>query len=731
MIQRCLNMTLLTVVTVVPGITCASDREIEEIVVTATRRQANLQDVSASLSAITSDDISRQGIDDLAGFARTLPGVSLHQIVKNRSTFTVRGINTDIGDTQLTQEPVAVYINDMSVTQPYAALVQADLRLYDVDRIEVLRGPQGTLFGSGSLGGLVRIITNKPDLEQLQGSLRVDLADTRDAGGRYRYDGMINLPLSDSLAVRVVGYARDEAGWIENINLNTDNSSDDWGGRFSVLYQPTDNFEARLEWILQDSKPEDGDTWDPSLGKFKRSTILPEGRKARFEQLNITLEYDFSFAKLISSSNVQDTESDWFAQLAQFPGIGVLTVKAPRYDTEFFSEELRLISDSNSNVEWVAGLYYVESKTNTRFQLEVSGLADFVNSIVFPGFLANDDFYVASVETRTEELAAFADLTYHFSDQWSASAGLRIFDTTSTYDAGVGSGFDFASFSAGSIPAVSNKGDDSASTWRAVVAYKPAQGRHFYASLSKGYRVGQVNPNFGASLADPDDFFIPATYENDESINLELGAKTRWLDDQLQLNASIYRIDWTDIQVDAVRRSDQLSYIANAGDAISTGLEIEMTAWPSEQLNIRLSLTFQDAEINDVNAFQSLASGAVNGDRLPGAADFLAAAGVEYHWNLRQFMVISRLDAQYAGDSLNRFSQAPQTGMPHPDLATNESYTNVNASVSAVTDKWEVMLYVENLSNNDDAILNAGVTFGNQFVSLRPRTLGVRFEYFF
>ena len=252
---------------------------MEEVTVTAMRREQHPNDISASLGVISNDEIMLQGLDVFEDYSRSQPGVALFQPVKNRSTFTIRGINTDIGETQLTQEPVAVYINDMPVTQPYAALVQVDMRLYDVERIEILRGPQGTLFGSGTLGGLVRVITRQPVLNEFEGSVRADWSDVDHAGFRQRYDAMVNIPLGETAALRAVAYVRDEPGWVKNPALGTENSNDDWGGRMTLLWEPNERFRGKIEYMHQDSDPEDADTWDPDLGKFLRSAVITEERR--------------------------------------------------------------------------------------------------------------------------------------------------------------------------------------------------------------------------------------------------------------------------------------------------------------------------------------------------------------------------------------------------------------------------------------------------------------------
>jgi len=213
----------------------------QDIVVTANRRAESVQRVPSAVTAISGDELEARGADSFEGFARSVPGLTLNQTTKNRATFSIRGIATNTNGLANTQDPVAVYINDTPVTDTYAAAAQPDLRLFDVERIEVLRGPQGTLFGSGSLGGTVRIITKKPDATKFEAAGRVDLGVSEGGGLRQRYDAMVNVPIAeDRLGLRVVGYYRDEEGWVRNTMLGTRNDTIDWAAalRFSG-HRPT------------------------------------------------------------------------------------------------------------------------------------------------------------------------------------------------------------------------------------------------------------------------------------------------------------------------------------------------------------------------------------------------------------------------------------------------------------------------------------------------------------
>lgn len=716
----------------------SEDRVLEEIVVTGERRQQILEDVSSSLGVVTNEQLARYGIDDFLGYSRSQPGVVMHQAVKNRSTFNIRGINTDIGDTQLTQEPVTVYINDMPVTQPYASLVQVDLRLYDIDRIEILRGPQGTLFGSGSLGGVVRVLTTSPDPTEFDASVRLDFANVEDAGPRTRLDGMLNIPIGDSLAVRMVGYSRREEGWVRNVNLGTENSSDDYGGRIAALWEPGERFSARLEYIYQDSNPEDGDAWNPALGKFRRDVIVTEQRKTEFSQLNLTLTYLFpGVGELLSSTNLQDTKSNWLYQAGEIPGIGKLLNQTEKYDTDYFAQELRLTSESGNRIEWIVGAFYSDIETpDIRFRFVLDGLADFANAITGSDALADDTFLAAPFSNASRESAVYGDVTYHLNDKWRFTLGGRFFSFESEYIDGGTTLFDFDSFQLLTLPGFTNKADDRDFTWRSVIAYLPDDDQHYYFNVSKGYRVGQVNPNFGPSFVDPNDVVIPPSYAPDESINFEAGAKLTMLDHRLQLNLAAYHIDWSDIQVDAVRPSDERNYIANAGDAIARGLELEVTYLAVENLDIRVAASWQDAEIDEISAQNSLLSGAREGDSLPGTADFLGSVELNYYWHfLGRHDVLTWMTAQYVGGSTNRFSQQPATGLPNPDFALNQAYTNIDVGASLMGDEWDLSVYVENLGDNDNIILDTGAVATasgeNHYVTLKPRTLGVRLNYRF
>jgi len=694
--------------------------EIDEIMVTATKRSVSLQDVSSSITAFGADDIEHRGFDNFEDFARLVPGLTLNQSVRNRGVFNVRGIATNVSGAN-TQDPVSVYINETPVTDTFGAVSQPDLRLFDVERIEVLRGPQGTLFGSGSLGGTVRIITNKPDPTKVEAKARVDVSVSKGGAWQKHYNGMVNVPLvDDELALRVVGYYRDEEGWVENITTGSKNSTKDWGGRVSMLWQPEDNFSAKIEVIHQDSDPEDGDSWNPAVGKFQKAATVSEERPSVLTNYSLTLDYNMAgFASLISATTYQTSDSAQLQDSGDLFGLGLPFIQQSRpWESKFFTQEVRLVSDTDSAFEWMIGGFFIDRETDVNFFLELPGVNELLG-----GVLQDDAFFDSQLFLTSQEIAGFADASYKLNEHWKLNAGIRVFETKASYAEPNRRVLNFATndyvFSS-----IDNNGTDSNVTWRVGLSYEPTEDALLYASVSKGYRIGQVNPNNGPSFVDPTDLVIQEGFESDSTINYELGAKTSWLDGRLTANLAAFYIDWTNIQIDGVRVSDRRSFVANAGAAKSQGIEFELNALPTDGLSAYMSLTLQDAEITSVPS--DIIVPAAVGDKLPGLVDFKIAGGLEYSWDAftDKRMYVS-IDGQYISSSPNSLSN----GGANATFINNDAYENIGAAVGLVADQWELVVYGENLTNNDNFILNNGGTSLSPVNTLRPLTIGARVTF--
>jgi outer membrane receptor protein involved in Fe transport len=698
-----------------------------EIIVTASRRSQALQSVPSSVSVLTTQAIERRGVDNFEDFARLFPGVVLFQGTRNRGVFNIRGIATNVFGSN-TQDPVSVYLNETPIADSFGAVVQPDLRLFDINRIEVLRGPRGTLYGSGALGGTVRIITNEPDAEKLELVSRIDVGRSKGGDWLERYDALVNVPLvEDELALRLVGYYRDEEGWVENIALGTRNTTEDWGGRLAVKWQPRDRLAVTLELFHQESDPEDGDSWNPGLGRYIRSSAIPEGRPSTLKNYHLALEYEVEgFADLLSATSYQESRTGVFTAGAVIPEFGTsLIASNDPWKTRFFTQEIRLVSNTFSRIDWVAGAVLIDRQTDVDFRIELPGLGEVIDET-----WSGDDLIRSEIRFNSWEMAGFGDFGYRFADGWRVFGGLRFFGTRVKYEEPLRQVFDLDSLELETL-SLQNDNRDGGVTWRTGVSYEFNNDVMFYGSVSKGYRIGQVNPNQAFAGTAPQDIEIPETYAPDTTINYEIGAKTRWFRDRLLFNLAAYYIDWRNIQIDASRPSDGLSFVSNAGHAVSKGIEAEISARPVRGLNLDLAVTFQDAEITGISALDSLQSGAAIGDKLPGAVDFKVTAGVQYEWRILSGIDMHvRLDGQHVGSSQSWFSRAPGVGGPNPLFpATNEAYEIINARVGLTAARWAFSLYGENLTNNHDLILTSGVGTGNYVNSLRPRTLGIRLKF--
>src|SRR5689334_7940428 len=290
----------------------------EEVVVTATRRSERLLDVPLSVTAFSQEELTQKGIVGIEGLARETPGVIFNVGSDNNFRLTARGISTN-GYSAGLQTTTTIYLDELPIST-IGNTVTLNPNLYDVERVEFLRGPQGTLFGSGSLSGALRILTHSPDLTEYDASALVDIGRTPDGGGtRQRYNGMVNIPLvSNTLGLRVVGLYRNEDGYIDNIGTGVKNSNSlrDSGGRASMLWKPTDKLSVKLLASYEDSDPHDASLTNPKLGERKRLSTRPDLYTSKTQVYNATLDYQFDGADLTSSSTYSIGDGDFIVDLA-------------------------------------------------------------------------------------------------------------------------------------------------------------------------------------------------------------------------------------------------------------------------------------------------------------------------------------------------------------------------------------------------------------------------------
>lgn len=674
---------------------------VEEVIVTATRRNERLQDVALSISALGEAQLAAMGADGFLGFYRTVPGLSFNQDDPGRGQFIIRGINSGAdGDNQA---PVAVYIDEFPSDDSRGGRSLIDLNLFDVQRVEVLRGPQGTLFGSGALGGAIRVITNKPDPAGFAAATDADVSTLAGGENSYAVKGMLNVPLvDDKLAVRAVGYYRDDGGYVDNLATGRKdvNSAVSQGGRVAAKLFATDDLALTATIVHQQADVGESGALDTLIdGRRVRSNRQPSSFDSKLTTYNLVVDYDFGAAHLMSSTTFGHKETD-LRQGAEEGLLGLPLYSRGPDISDNVAQELRLTSALEGRASWVAGAFFFKRKRDVVTQFFAPGAGEL--------FGAPTDLLIdADIHMQDTEKALYGEFSYAFTDHWKATAGLRWFDNDARYhDRQQGLLID------GVVESGTLRNTESEVTPKFVLSYAPTSNFMSYASAAKGYRIG------GTNVPNPGDPAVPRAYTPDSLWNYEIGAKSTWLDNRLSLNAAVYYIDWKDIQIERTSLINTLGYQDNGGAAHSQGLEIEASVRPLAGLTLSTALSWNSARSDETVPGTII----LDGDKLPDARDFTGSFTVDYAFPLSATLLFfTRADYQYVGDAYAAFSNAT--------APVQDAYSLVNLRVGLQRGAWTATLYADNLLN-DDRIAHITDTESMAF-RVRPRSIGlnVRAEF--
>ena len=603
----------------------AEAQGIEEVLVTATRRSEKLQDVPLSITAISQEELTAKGIVGYEGLAYQTPGVVLNRPSANFNNFSARGIATNGYGANL-QSTVAVYIDELPISTTGNTTV-LDPNLYDLERVEFLRGPQGTLFGSGSLAGALRILTKSPNLNEFDASAQVDLGMTGSDSLRQRYDAMVNVPLVDEqLALRVVGFSRHEEGYIDNVGTGRHNANTlvDSGGRALLLWAPTERFSLRLLASHEDSNPKDSSLVSPSLGRDRRISDRPDLFVGKLTNYNGTIDYQFDGARFTSSSTYSTFDQKFFVDLAgTFLGSIAFGLDAYGYQ-DTFVEEMRLASDPGGRVDWSIGGFYLDRRHDIDYLYRST--PEFLAARGITG-LPNEDYQLLFSHIISHELAGFGELTYRFTDNFWVTGGLRYgsVDAQAFTEGGYNSNYLLNALSripgpltvTPVVPGPGIKAEATKPSYRGSVSYRPVPSLTTYATVSTGFRSPVVNAFGGrSSVTNANDIVIPFGASSDDLTNYEIGVKGRWLEGRLSANLALYEIKWDGIQVQANRVSDSVQFATNVGGATSRGFEFELLAMPFPSLTLAFNGSLNDAKVTSLTPSEAAISGAVSGARL-------------------------------------------------------------------------------------------------------------------
>lgn len=718
--------------------TTEGEARLERIMVTATRREQNLQDVPLAVTAWQQDTLSEKGIVSYDGLARETPGIVLNQPTANFNTITTRGIATNGYGANL-QAATAIYINELPISSNGNSTI-LDPTLYDVERVEVLRGPQGTLFGANSLSGAVRILTKEPNPNEFEASALVDFGLTDGDALRQRYNGMVNVPLiEDQLALRVVGFYRDEDGWVDNRGTGIEgaNSLEATGGRAHLLWEPTNNFDIGLLVIHEDNNPADSGLTNPDRGEFIRFTERPDLFQSDFTSYNLTANYEMDWATLTSSSTYSKVDGLFIVDLAgTFNQAIPFALDAVGYD-ENFVQEVRLVSADGGDWDWTVGGFHFNKRRDIDYDYRSS--IEFLEERNLTG-LPNEYYQSFSGYFDAIETAAFGELTYRFSDQFWVTGGLRYTETSvqsftlpggynSNYLAVALGGFSDVELTVTPVEAVEGQKVEAENvSYKVSASWKPVENLTTYATISTGFRSPVANARAGSvSLVDPNDLVIPEGADSDELTNYEVGMKGTFFNNKVTSNVSAYYIVWEDIQVQANRLSDQVQFATNIGQAVSQGIEFEVGLYPGNGFSLFLNGSLNDTEITELTPEEAAISGAEPGLQLA-MPNFQGSATARYDFDIGSMDAFVAGTASYVGDFPAMLPNVPgQPNVPAPTFDYTDAYTVVNLQSGVSKDNWQVTGYVENLFDDNSITYVHPESFVDaRYARQRPRTVGVR-----
>ncbi|MCT2533514.1 TonB-dependent receptor [SAR92 clade bacterium H231] len=718
----------------------AQEAHLDEIIVTANKRSQSLQDTAMSISALSGDTIAKQGLVGMGDYLATIPGVAQADFGVGRNRVSMRGV---VGSA-LEESTVSSYFGEVPLNQIDIAGSTTDIKLVDIERVEVLRGPQGTLYGSGSLGGTIRNIPNAPKLDEFELTLEAGLSSTKGAGGfNNKTTAVVNAPLIDNqLAMRFVAYRFENQGYIDLVSSRDpdkvafavatgsvlsdakgEGGTEYTGGRLSLLWRPTEELTATLMHLSQKLEQDGYNDVEITKGTYTYDTYESAafslnghlgGSEFLGDQADITnlvLEYDLSWGSLLSTSTISKSTIDRVRDLGRFGGFGLEgTAQAGETEAKSVFQEIRVATELDGPLQFVGGVYY-ENREDV-FTQDWVWIGD--HALIPSGYGSDpDNIQHSTLENHVQQTAFFGELSYQLSDQLNITLGGRQFDyDRRLIDAATGT---FAQ------PTKDDVSNETGNTKKVNIAYTPNDDALLYAQWSQGFRLGRPLPPVTASRCDLDNDGIldgtPVRIEGgsldaDTLDSYELGGKFELMDNRLVVSAALYHIKWEGLPV-TVNATCGVQGLINGGDAETEGVEIEVDYAVSEALKVDFGASYNEGELAEDNSLGS------KGDRLPLSPRANANMGIEYSFQLAGYDSFIRADYAYVGSYYNDFKE---TSLQLGD------YDKLGLRAGINIDNWDVEFYGNNLTNSDEITT---LVFGIRSTRVAPAQFGFNARYQF
>lgn len=723
----------------------APDSALQEIIVTADKRgEASLQKVPITIQALSGELLTAKGAKTFQDFATSVPGLQFDDLGPGDKKYIIRGVNSTGAAT------VGVYYDEAVITAANSndgGGRNADIRLYDLERIEVLKGPQGTLYGASSMSGTIRFITTKPKMDSFEGNITGDISGTHKGGTNYNLHGTLNIPvIDDMLAIRATGWIDSQSGYIDAVripagprnNINTDNSK---GGRVIARLTPTPDFTLTGSITYQHTHSDGSSRYTPpgaqsfgnaaagfpsiQGGDLENTDLTLSPLTDRLRIYSLTAEYRAGFGTFTATTNWYSRNFDYFfdsSPILFFFGVPVPAITHEPQYRRVWSNELRYASNFNGPLNVVVGGFVQREKTDFTVNVVKSNA---LGELAGPFSTSNSDdalsnpngntFFGRSDDQKINQEAAFGELTFKPLDKLTGVFGVRYFH--SRQFAAQETLHPFGGFTAAPVGVLTNRSSNNKVTYKFNLSYQVTPHILGYATAAQGFRVGGVN---AANL--PFASNIPRGYGPDTLWNYELGLKTELLERKLRLNSDIYQIDWTNIQVQSVDSTGAFPFVTNAGKARIRGAEVELEAKPLAGVEFDLGVSYQDAVLRqDQPVIPGNPNHGLKGDQIPNVPHWQGNASLSYSFPLTDdFQETLRADLLYRDRTKTQFNTLS------PFLVRLHSYALLNLRATAHSRLWSISAYLNNAFDKRaqiDAIASTQDPLA--LLTVRPRTVGL------
>jgi iron complex outermembrane receptor protein len=763
----------------------------EVVTVTAMKRDDTVLDVPFSIAAPTEEVLRARGVENIEGIAVNVGGFTVQNLGPGQSQVAMRGVSAGqiVRDQPGVKEQVGVYLDESVIS---LSLFTPDIDLFDTDRVEVLRGPQGTLFGSGSLSGTVRYITNQPELGVTKAFAELGGSGTGGGGFGGSAKFGFNVPLGDNTALRVASYYNRLAGYIDAIQPDLSTREDvnegfRTGVRATVRIAPDDRLSITPRLVYQRAEMDGWNRIDAfnilanpftttrpavTLGEREQFTQLEEEFTDDFVLGDVIVTYNFGEVALTTVTSYTSRDvlviRDATALTASITGgsLGlserVYTLDAPLFDAtdaSVWTQELR-VAGGRERLRWVAGGFYGHTVRDYGQSLPVIGFED-LTGIPTRGLRApRDTLFFSDLGYDLDQFAIFGEGTVSLSEQFSLTAGLRYYrfneDKEQVFD-GL-----FANDNTGTA-LVSQPGSTEADgvAPRVIATYKLSEAANLNAQVSRGFRLGGINDPLNVPLCTPQDlvtFGGRDTWEDETVWNYEVGVKSRVLNGNGAFNASAFYADIRDLQATVTAGSCSSRVIFNVPKARSQGIELEFEAAPTRNIDFAVSASVTDAELRSTltstapSGAVSIVSGIESGRRLPTVPQFQLAAAATYQWPVRADSIayvtgtyqhigsrftqvgdedLGTLDLRSFGASTIGGPLTAGTFTYDPELP---AYNLLNLRVGLRRAEWDVAAFINNVTD-ERGLLSFDQERGTRarigFLTNQPRSFGIatRFDF--